>query len=176
MRRFKIFAAIAAFAMMAISVTETNAQSKEKGKWQERVMAEKIAFITMEVELTPEEAQAFWPVYNQIDAEKKAAQKKVGETYKALTKALEEGTASEKEISSLLDEYLTAKQAKQERAKGDTDRFRKVLSGTKVAKLYIAEENFRRNHIRNLGGHSNQGPKPQGHNPRPQDGTPGPRK
>ena len=42
--------------------------------------------------------------------------------------------------------------------KGEVDKYRKVLPGKKVAKLYVAEEKFRRQHIRNLGGH-----KPQGH-------------
>ena len=51
--------------------------------------------------------------------------------------ALAEGSASEKEISRLLDEYLAAK---------------------KVAKLYVAEEKFRRQHIRNFkGGHKGPG-------------------
>lgn len=35
----------------------------------EKVQALKIAFITQKLELTPDEAQKFWPVYNRYEAE-----------------------------------------------------------------------------------------------------------
>ena len=158
MKNLRIYAVIAAFTMITLS-SNINAQGPKPGSWQDKVMAEKIAFITMALELTPEEAQVFWPVYNQIDAQKKESQKAVKEAYKALTKALEEGTATDKEIDKLLDSYIAAKQAQKEVGKGDVAKFRKVLSSKKVAKLYIAEENFRRHHIRNMkGGHQGKGP------------------
>jgi len=34
---------------------------------QERVEALKVAFITKQLQLTPEEAQKFWPIYNGYD-------------------------------------------------------------------------------------------------------------
>ena len=166
MKNFKLFAAVAAFAMIAFS-SSINAQAPKQGKWQERVMAEKIAYFTAALELTPEEAQVFWPVYNQIDAAKKELQKNVREAYKALNQALEEGTASDKEINALLDKYLAAKQVQKESGKGDVQQFRKVLPAKKVAKLYIAEEDFRRDHIRNMKA-------PQG--PKHGNGGPGPRR
>ena len=59
---------------------------------------------------------------------------------------------------SMLDDYLAAKQAHKEAGKDDADRYRKVLPAKKVVKLYIAEENFRRHHIRNFkGGHHGHG-------------------
>ena len=140
-----------------LSITNIQAQSK-KSEWQEKVMSEKIAFITTELELTPEEAQVFWPVYNQIAKEKFEKQKQVKTAYASLKKALAEGTASDKEISKLLDEYIAAKQACNQNGKADADKFRKVLPAKKVAKLYVAEENFRRQHIRNFkGGHKGPG-------------------
>jgi len=39
-----------------------------------RIEVLKIAFITKKLDLTPEEAQKFWPVYNQYSAELKKAQ------------------------------------------------------------------------------------------------------
>ena len=168
MKNFRLFAAVAAFAMIAFS-SNINAQGPKQGKWQERVMAEKIAYITTALELTPEEAQVFWPVYNQIEAGKKDLQKAVRDSYKALTKALEEGSASDKEIDSLLDTYLAAKQKQKESGKGDVQKFRKVLPSKKVAKLYIAEEDFRRHHIRNMKA-------AQGHGPKGGNGKPGPRR
>ena len=152
----KNFTLIAVLALLSFS--NIQAQPKQKCNWQEKMMSEKIAFITMELQLTPEEAQVFWPVYNQINQKNKDAQKAMNKAYRAMVKALEEGTVSDKELNALLDDYLAAKQAHKEAGKGDADQYRKVLPAKKVAKLYVAEENFRRHHIRNFkGGHKGPG-------------------
>lgn len=166
MKTFRLFAVMTAVALFSITAA---AQPKEN--WQDRIKSEKIAFITAELELTPEEAQVFWPVYNQIEKTAQEAQKAVMTSYRALLEALKSDTATDKEIDKLLDEYLAAKLAQKNLGKDDAAKFRKVLSSKKVAKLYVAEEKFRRHHIRNLnGGH-------QGHDRRPEAGAkPGPRK
>ena len=177
MKNLRIFAAIAALAI--ISASSAFAQPK-KQNWHEKMMSEKIGYLTTKLELTPEEAQAFWPVYNQIAEKNKAANKAVSASYKALTKALEEGTASDKEIDKLLDEYLAAKQAQKEKGKGDVAKYRKVLPSHKVAKLYVAEEDYRRHQINRMKPqHGPKGPQPdgpkgprgphgEGHGPKPQ--------
>ncbi len=56
-----IFAGIASFA---------SAQEEQpSAKRQQDIEALKVAFISRELELTPEEAQKFWPVYNQYSKE-----------------------------------------------------------------------------------------------------------
>lgn len=170
MKNFR-FLAIALIAF-AFTATSASAQNK-KGGWHDRMMSEKIAFLTMELSLTPEEAQVFWPVYNKIAEEKRTLQKAVSAAYKNLVQALREDTASDKELDKLLDDYLAAKQANKEAGKGDAAKFRKVLSSKKVAKLYVAEENFRRQHIHRM----KSGQPGNGHGPQcPQGGKPGPRK
>lgn len=159
-------AALAAFALLSISNAQAQPQHKNNG-WQERIQSEKIAFLTAELNLSPEEAQVFWPVYNKIAAEKKELNKAVKTFYKALLEALNSDTATDKEIDKLLDDYLAAKQANKEAGKGDVKEFRKVLSSKKVAKLYIAEENFRRQQLQKMRGNHNQGQ---------HYGKPGPRK
>lgn len=159
-------AALAAFALLSISNAQAQPQHKNNG-WQERIQSEKIAFLTAELNLSPEEAQVFWPVYNKIAAEKKELNKAVKTSYKALLEALNSDTATDKEIDKLLDDYLAAKQANKEAGKGDVKEFRKVLSSKKVAKLYIAEENFRRQQLQKMRGNHNQGQ---------HYGKPGPRK
>ena len=130
----KNFTLIAVLALLSFSNIQAQPQ---KSGWHDRMMSEKIAFITMELQLTPEEAQAFWPVYNQIAQEKKASQKAMMTAYRTMVKALEEGTASDKEISAMLDDYLAAKQAHKEAGKDDADRYRKVLPAKKVVKLIL---------------------------------------
>ena len=137
-------------AAMMLALTGTaSASTSWTENWKEKMMSEKIAFLTIELGITPEEAQAFWPVYNEINKERDEAMHNVFKTYKALENAVEAGK-SEKEVSSLLDKYLDALDAQREVESKAAGRYRKVLSENKVAKLYIGEEKFRRQHIRRL--------------------------
>ena len=86
----KRIAIIAASLLICVAGYAQN-EAKCKEDWKQKMMSEKIAFLTMELNLTPEEAQVFWPVYN---LENKEADKAIGNTilcYRALAKALEEG-------------------------------------------------------------------------------------
>jgi arginyl-tRNA--protein-N-Asp/Glu arginylyltransferase len=95
-------------------------------------------------------------VYNEVNKEKDEAMKEVFKSYRELETAIKEGK-SEKEINTLLDKYLAAQKVQKEVDAKAAEKYRKVLKGDKVAKVFIAEENFRRHHIRNLHG------KPGGH-------------
>ena len=140
------------FLMLLFAVfSNSNAASAQSPKedWKQKMMSERIAFLTAEVGITPEEAQVFWPVYNQIWKEKDEATKKVFKTFMELEKATKEGR-SNKEISRLLDEYLQALDGQRGMDIQSAERIKKVLPLEKVAKLYIAEENFRRQQINRL--------------------------
>lgn len=128
-----------------------NAQTHEKfdENWKERIMSEKIAFLTMELDITPEEAQVFWPVYNKIQKELDQARGEIMKSFKELKEATEAGK-SEKEIAQLLDRHIQAKIRMDELDNSTPESFKKVLPMEKVAKLYVAEEKFRRNNISKL--------------------------
>lgn len=150
MKHMKLFtAAIAAFMIFTAT---SSAQPKEKNNWHQKMQSEMIAFITAELELTPEEAQVFWPVYNQIAKTKSESHKTVAAAYKVLKEALDNENASDEQVNRLLDEYLAAKKANNDSDKGEVEKYRKILPAKKVAKLYTAQEKFRRNHIRNFKG------------------------
>ncbi len=117
--------------------------------WKEKMMCEKIAFLTAEIGITPEEAQTFWPVYNEVNKEKDAAMHKAFRTYKALNEALEAGKP-EKEIARLLKDYLEALEDQRDIDEKAVEKYMKVLPVEKVAKLYVGEEKFRRQHIRKM--------------------------
>ena len=153
-----IFAFVATMACMSVSAQAHRGRGEE---WKEQMMAEKIAFLTLEVGLTPEEAQVFWPVYNQVEKEKDEAMFTMIHAYKEMSKAMEE-KKGEKEISALLDKYLDAQKKVNEVENGIAAKYKAVLPVEKVAKLYVAEEKFRRQQIRKLH-HGGEG-KPQPRN------------
>ena len=149
-----------AFLIIAACVfISTAAFGQPNGDWKEKIMAEKIAFLTAELSLTPQEAQTFWPVYNQISKEKDEATKEVLVAYKAMREAVESGK-SKKEISSLLDKYIAATEKQSKIENGAGEKYKTVLPVDKVAKLFIGEEKFRRQHIRKM--HHPSGPQNPG--------------
>lgn len=143
-RKIMIIAAILVFG-----AANAFANNETKEDWKEKIQSEKIAFLTMEIELTPQEAQVFWPVYNEINEEKDQAMYEIIKYYWEMSKAIEAGK-SEKEIKALLDKYLEAQEKQRKIDEDAAEKYKKVLSTTKVAKLYIGEEKFRRQHIRKL--------------------------
>lgn len=127
------------------------------GDWKEKMQSGKIAFLTMEIGLTPEEAQVFWPTYNSVNEEMDKAMYDTFKSYMELEKALDE-KKSDKEVSKCLDAYLDAMERQNEIRNNSVAKYKKILSDKKVAKIFVAEEKFRRQHIRMLhhGGPSNK--------------------
>lgn len=136
----------------------------KKNNHSERMEAEKVAFFTKQLDLSVEEAQAFWPIYNQVEKSQKALAKAERMAFKALNQALKE-KKDEKEISKLLDAYIKASQSNINMHMKAKKEYEKVLPAEKVAKYFVARERFRRSQIQKLQGPKPQGPKPQGPNP-----------
>ena len=63
------------FTLLSGSITLVNAQGDQSGdetKKQERIKALYVAYVSQQLQLSPEEAQKFWPVHNQFETELKA--------------------------------------------------------------------------------------------------------
>lgn len=86
----------------------------------EKIQALKVAFITQKLNLTPAEAQKFWPVYNQYDNEIKAlrANKRNGDVLD-----------NEEKLLDIRKKYKPA--------------FEKILGAGRLNDLYNAERDFR---------------------------------
>lgn len=133
----------------AFSVASAQGDRGGKSEWQEKMKAEKVAFLTAEMDLTPEESAAFWPVYNYFSEKKAKAFGKVIKTYKALDESVK-AEKSEKEIASALKDYLDACSAQKDIDSKAAQQYQKVVSVEKVAKLFLGEEKFRRRQIHRL--------------------------
>ncbi|MCQ2146402.1 MAG: hypothetical protein MJZ16_02690 [Bacteroidales bacterium] len=119
--------------------------------WQQRMKAEKIAYLTAAMGLTPEEAQKFWPLYNQAEAESGRATAESMAAYVELTKAVKEGKSG-KDLEALVNRYTKAEAATRAIDQKYAPQYMKILSAEKVAKLFVGEEEFRRIQMRKFGG------------------------
>lgn len=128
---------------------DSSGKNKDRQEWYEKMMAEKIAFFTAEMDLTPAEAEKFWPVYNQLEREQRDLFRKVGDSYFALEKALD-GNASEKEIENKFNAYISALKARNNAETSQIARYSGIISREKIARMVVAEEKFRRQQISRL--------------------------
>jgi Spy/CpxP family protein refolding chaperone len=154
-----MLAAVVALSLSAnLSAQDQQGQNRgDRGAgWMEKMKAARVAFLTNELDLSASEAEAFWPVYNQAQEEKDAAFKETREAYRALTAAIKEGKG-DKEVSALLKAYLKASKVPAQLDEEYLPEFLKVLPATKVAKLYISEEKFRKMQFQNMQGHRGEG-------------------
>ena len=160
MKALRLFITTTILCVAGMAVT-VQAQDKRNDDWKQKMMSEKIAFLTNEMQITPEEAQSFWPVYNQIFKDKDEALKNVFKTFRELEEAIKNGK-SEKEIKKLLDAYLEAEQRQRDLDSQVAEQIGKVLPVEKTARFFIAEEKFRRQQIHRLHGKpDSRGSKPQ---------------
>ena len=143
-----VLSAIALMSVVAFAQPRNGHKGNNKGaeQWREKIRAEQVAFITSELDLTESEAQAFWPVYNDVQNKRREAFKASGEAFKALA----EGVDGE-DVDKLLKQYLDSKKEAEKIEADAIARFKKVLPEKKVAKLVLAEEKFRHRQISKLG-------------------------
>ncbi len=123
---------------------------------KENIETQKIAFITKKIGLTSDEAQKFWPVYNAAQKEKQDVRKQRRETVKD-RKKIEDMTDAE--VQKIMDAIFVAKQKELDIDKQYHAKYLAVLPVKKVAKLYQAEEEFKRILLERLkGGKGKPGP------------------
>jgi hypothetical protein len=151
---------IGTLMLLSFSAGAQNEAMQRHKEWQEKMKAEKIAYLTNAVGLTSAEAEKFWPVYNKAEMEKFQAFRKIMETYKALDDAVK-AEKKDKEIEKLLDAYLSSLSAEKAIDAKYTKQYRAILPEIKVARLFLAEESFRRSQIYRLGRGARREGKPE---------------
>ncbi len=117
-------------------------QKGNKGKpKRENIEAQKIAFITRELDLSSEEAQKFWPVYNLFSKDRQELRKQKRD---AMNSGKKPEDLSDVELSKMMETVMAVKQKELDLEKNYHTKFLNVLPVAKVAKLYRAEEKFKR--------------------------------
>lgn len=146
-RKIYSIALIAFFMSASLMAQERRIKRPDPDK----VKAYKIAYITDKLDLTPEEAQKFWPIYNENE--------KIMADLRA-----QEGAAIKKYISQRPDvDIISEDQAKEivtkvkkiqdqidDQKERVFNKLKKILPYKKILKLQVAEREFKRSLIRKL--------------------------
>lgn len=149
----KVISVLCVLMVLSMSAIAQGPQGPRRGGdngWRERVRAEKVAFLTEEIDLTESEAQVFWPIYNEIQKAQREGFEAVKKAYDAMAKGVEE-KKSGKEMEKLVKAYIDAKEKNEGIETKYLNKLLKVLPAEKVARYYVAEEKFRHQQIGRLG-------------------------
>ncbi len=108
---------------------------------KEKINAQKVAYITKELDLTPQEAQVFWPVYNEFEAQRALINKEFKDK-NFEERNVDPNTLTDKEALDIADNHIILAQKLLDLRKKYHIEFKKVLPPKKLLKLYQAEKNF----------------------------------
>lgn len=103
----------------------------------EKIDNAKIAFITEKLSLTPDQAQRFWPVYNEHKSKRSALK------HKARSHRDDNlNTMSDEQIRASLESRLAYRERELELDSEYMNRYLRVISPKQLALLYRAEREF----------------------------------
>ncbi|MFS4415267.1 hypothetical protein [Maribacter sp. 2307ULW6-5] len=115
----------------------------------ERVKALKVAFFTERLDLSPEEAEAFWPIYNAHETRMQALRQRERDHKRESGSDI--ATMTDKEAEAVIKEILVQeKERAQEKERFIMD-MGKTLSPKKTLLLLQAETDFKRQLLRQYG-------------------------
>jgi hypothetical protein len=129
------------FAMMFAFGQAAGVQKDVKQQKKEMIQAQKVAFITRELQFGTEEAQKFWPLYNEFNAKKDEIAKSKKELAKDARKTGID-QLSDKQAEDLINTELQCEQQILDLKKEYKDKFKAVIGPKKVIKLYQSEKKF----------------------------------
>ncbi|MCH8329902.1 MAG: hypothetical protein IH946_00735 [Bacteroidetes bacterium] len=115
------------------------AQPEDK---KEKIKAMKIGYFTNELQLTTDEAQKFWPVYNEFQKEMEDLRKDRKENREYVKS--NHLNMSDAELEKAVDKVITYSEKDVTIRKKYHSRFKEVLPMKKVLLFYKAEHEFKR--------------------------------
>jgi hypothetical protein len=131
------------FIALIITVFSGLAQGQPEGNLAERVKALRAEVYTRVLNLSVEEAEKFWPVFNEYTTNRENLQKQ-------LKPEGDLDGMSDAEVEEYVKKYFEIRQKEFDLEKDLVQKLRKVLPIRKIAKLPKAEREFRESLLKRL--------------------------
>jgi hypothetical protein len=159
--------------LIAIPELFLNAQDKprqdrddqERQERFERFRSMKIAYYSERIEFTSEEAEQFWPVYNEFDRQTAALNRQSKAQFRDFESKVD--AITEEQVEEMIDQYVETQKKQAQLAEDFHAQFKKILPPKKIMTLYITEVQFREDMLRRLrddrDDSSRRHPPPQQH-------------
>src|SRR5687767_15565482 len=139
--KFKLFLSTILLAMLPLLMMgQQPGPGPLKKESRDRIEAQRVAFITQKLSLTPEEAAKFWPVYNENK-----------EAVKNLRDDIERPdlmTVTDDEATVIIERHFQMEQKRLELKRTLFARLRTIITPRKILMLHAAEKEFNRELLR----------------------------
>jgi hypothetical protein len=116
---------------------------RNEGRSKE-IEAYKSTYLKEKLELTPEEAKIFWPIYNSMQSEQSELRQERRKNMISFRKSTEIENLSDTEVESLIVNDLNFKQKDLNIDRKYYNKFKSSLPIKTVGKYYRAEQTFKR--------------------------------
>ena len=132
---------IASLFIMILAVSIQAQSGRESGRdgMEQRIEAKKVSYLTDQLDLTPEDAQVFWPVYNLYTKEIKELRennRSISESEASADEKLEQMIQGERQKLSITEKYM--------------EKFSQLIGAEKTIKLFESERGFKREMLRGM--------------------------
>jgi len=107
----------------------------------------RIAYLTEKIALTPDQAQKFWPLYNEFTAKRRDLSRRLRQLRPANTDGL-----SDQQIKESLNQSYVLRQQEITLEKDYFERFQRVISVRQVGRLALAERQFTKEVLKRVAG------------------------
>lgn len=125
------------FCAFTLGGTTVFAQDSNANERKENVEAAKVAFITDKMGLTAEQAQQFWPLYNEYEAKRREMVKSYRSGYRRNLDEL-----SEQEAKARIDGMFVTKERELNLEQEYAAKYQRIITNKQLIKLYRAEREF----------------------------------
>lgn len=150
MKNILVLLAVISLSMSSFAQSANRVEKRENiREKREHIEAQKVAFITEQMGLTPEESGKFWAVHNNYQKELDALRGE-NSSRKEMRATLVKEEISEKELDNVILGQISNKEKEAGIERKYYSEFKKVLSIQKVAAYYIAEKQFKRELLKSL--------------------------
>lgn len=135
---------------LVTSIAIANAQSSNRDEAHKQIEAQKVSFITQALDLSPEEAQLFWPLYNQCQKKEQEMETEMRSIHKSCKKQ-NNVKCSDSEILAKCDSVLRLEKDLVDLKIEYFNKYKKILPAQKVHRLLNIERDFNRKLLNRLG-------------------------
>lgn len=118
----------------------------------EEIESLKIAFFTQKLDLSPEEAKVFWPIYNDMQAELNTLHKERMQKMISFRKVDEIDNLTDAQVQNLITSEFDFKQRELNLNKKYYSKLKSSLPIKVVGKFYRAQEGFKRELLNRFKG------------------------
>jgi hypothetical protein len=125
----------------------TTAFAAVAGLPQERVKAAKVAYLTRELGLSPQEAEKFWPVYNEFENRREDLRHRMRDL---MDEKEAGGYSSDERANAALDEWLSLREQELQLEKNFRKSMAGILPSKRLVVLHQAEREFQRELLKRL--------------------------